>query len=119
MSFLGFLKGAPAKATPGVSAIDAATARKWHSGEQCVFVDIREEREFRGGHIPGAQLAPMSRLAQAMPKDRANTRAVFYCLSGARTWSCAAQIAAAGFAEAYILEGGLRAWAEQGAPVEG
>jgi rhodanese-related sulfurtransferase len=116
MSLFGFLSGAGRSESGGVKAVDAATARRWHEAEGCLFVDIREDDEFRAERIPGAQPAPLSRLERAMPGDRENTRAVFYCLSGARTQRCAPLLAAAGFAEVYVLDGGLRAWKAGGGP---
>jgi len=118
MSLLAFLKSSGAKSAAELPAIDAATARQWQTGESCIFIDIREDAEFGAEHIPGAHPAPLSRLEQALPGNRKGAKAVFYCLSGMRTRTNAARLAASGFAEAYILDGGLRAWKAQGAPTE-
>ncbi|MFZ0846821.1 MAG: rhodanese-like domain-containing protein [Pseudolabrys sp.] len=118
MSLLGFLKHSTANGAPALAAIDAATARQWHAGKEYRFIDIREDAEFGAEHITGAQLAPLSRLEQALPGDRKGAKAVFYCLSGMRTKTNAARLAGLGFGEAYLLEGGLRAWKAEGAPTE-
>lgn len=118
MSLFGFLSPSGGKGATRLPSVDATTARKWHASESCMFIDIREDAEYRVEHIPGAQLVPLSRLESAMPARRDNVKAVFYCLGGTRTSGCAARLAAAGFAEAYILDGGIRAWKGVGAPTE-
>lgn len=118
MSLFGFLTASGNSGVAALPGIDAETASRWLSGKDCIFVDIREDVEFSAGHIPGARPVPLSRFEQALPSDRKGVKAVFYCLSGARTRNNVARLAAAGFAEAYILEGGLQAWKAQGAPTE-
>jgi rhodanese-related sulfurtransferase len=117
MSLFGFLRPAPA-ADGGLRTIDAATARQWHAAGGCRFVDIREDAEFGAEHIQGARLAPLSRLEQALPSDARKGKTVFYCLSGMRTKTNASRLAGLGVAEAYLLEGGLKAWKAEGAPTE-
>ena len=48
-----------------------------------VLLDVREEDEFRAGHIPGAVNQPLSAIGQiAVPKDKA---LFVYCLRGTRS----------------------------------
>ena len=84
-----------------------------------VLVDIREADEHARENIPGAHLAPLSRLDQtdlAIPEGQ---RVIFHCRSGSRTQGNAARLAATagGACEAFILEGGLDAWKKAGLPV--
>jgi rhodanese-related sulfurtransferase len=84
-----------------------------------LLVDIREADEHARENIPGARLAPLSRLDQtdlAIPEGQP---VIFHCRSGARTQGNATRLAAtAGSAcEAFILEGGLDAWKKAGLPV--
>lgn len=118
MSLFGFMTASSQGDAATLPGIDAETASRWQSGKDCIFIDIREDVEFSASHIPGARLVPLSRFEQALPGDRTGVKAVFYCLSGARTRNNVTRLAAAGFAEAYILEGGLQAWKAQGAPTE-
>jgi rhodanese-related sulfurtransferase len=115
MPLFGLLKPSHAK-DAAIGSVDAATARQWHGTETCCFIDIREDNEFASGHIPGALAVPLSRFEESLPADRSTARAVFYCLSGMRTRTNAARLAAAGFAEAYILDGGINGWKAAGAP---
>jgi rhodanese-related sulfurtransferase len=118
MSLFDLLKSPATKDASGLPAIDAATARRWHGDEGCVFVDIREEAEFRAEHISGAQLAPLSRLEQALAEKSKTAKTVFYCLGGTRTQANAARLAGCGIADAYLLAGGIRAWKAEGGPTE-
>lgn len=84
-----------------------------------VLVDIREADEHAREKIPGARLAPLSRLDQtnlALPEGQ---RVIFHCRSGARTQDNATRLAAkaGGAGEAYIVEGGIDAWKKAGLPV--
>jgi rhodanese-related sulfurtransferase len=77
------------------------------------LVDVRRPYEWEAGRIPGAQHIEMNDLApnaESVPRDRP---VVFYCRSGSRSALAAAAFRQAGW-DAYNLEGGVTAWAEQG-----
>lgn len=98
----------------GADALDALVAAG------AALVDVREQDEYRGelGHIPRAQLVPLSTLsaaARAWPKDRP---VLLVCRSGGRSGKAALQLSAAGFARVASLRGGMREWNAQGRPVE-
>jgi rhodanese-related sulfurtransferase len=80
-----------------------------------VLVDVRETHEFTTEHIPGARHHALSRLDARLPL-RGDEIVIFHCLSGARTRSHGARLAAAAGCEAYVLEGGLAAWKRAGLP---
>jgi rhodanese-related sulfurtransferase len=84
-----------------------------------VLVDIREADEHARENIPGARLAPLSRLDQTNLGLPEGQRVIFHCRSGARTQGNAARLSAkAGSScEAFILEGGIDAWKKAGLPV--
>jgi len=90
------------------------TARQWLDDGQAVLIDIREADEYVREHIPEAHLVPLSGFSpEDFPKDR-DKIAVFHCASGTRTATAVSQILASGFAEIYMLEGGLKAWRAAG-----
>ena len=50
------------------------------------LIDVRDEEEFRGGHIPGAINIPVSRLREVEDAvDDYDAMIFTYCLSGARS----------------------------------
>lgn len=83
-------------------------------------VDVREPSEFEGplGHLPGAELVPLSTLpekAAAWPRD---VPLLLICRSGARSLKAARLLAELGFTSLYNLEGGMLAVNEAGrAPI--
>jgi rhodanese-related sulfurtransferase len=84
-----------------------------------LLVDVREADEHARENIPGARLAPLSRLDQADLALPERQRVIFHCRSGARTQGNAAHLAAkvGSASEAFIVEGGLDAWKKAGLPV--
>lgn len=85
-----------------------------------LMVDIREAAEREAGVIPGAAHAPLSDLAACQVPSAPGQPVIFHCKAGGRTAANAAALAAkAAGCDAYLLEGGIDAWAAEGLPVEG
>lgn len=83
-----------------------------------LLIDIREDDEFARRHVPGALSRPMSRFDAVALPEMAGTDVIFTCRSGMRTSANAERLAAPVGGTAYVLEGGLDAWARAGLPVE-
>jgi rhodanese-related sulfurtransferase len=84
-----------------------------------LLVDVREPGEYARGQIPGSRNIPLSRLPQSDLPLAAGQAVVFLCASGGRTTVYGPQLAEkAGDAAAYVLRGGLSAWARAGLAVE-
>ncbi|KQM64814.1 hypothetical protein ASE75_06875 [Sphingomonas sp. Leaf17] len=75
------------------------------------LVDIRDADEHARERIAGAANLPLARIGD-LPRD--GRPVVFHCRSGMRTRANAAQLAAAGGAPAFILDGGIDAWRSAG-----
>lgn len=82
-----------------------------------VLIDIREADEFAREHIVGARLAPLSGFDRHDFEREHGKAVVFTCRSGNRTAASASRIIAKGFAETYVLGGGVDAWKAAGLPV--
>jgi len=81
------------------------------------LIDVRQPYEWNAGRIAGArhvEVNDLTRAAATMPKDRT---IVFYCRSGSRSGMAAEAYGQAGF-DARNMAGGLKAWVEQGLPLE-
>ena len=83
-----------------------------------VLIDIREADEFARRHVPGALSRPLSTFEVEHLKMEPATDAVFTCRSGMRTEANCDRLAAAVAGEAFVLQGGLDAWALAGLPVK-
>lgn len=109
MGWLQKLMGRPT----GVGPEEASELKR--SG--AVLLDVREVDEWNAGHAPGARHVPLgdvgSRL-DSLPRDR---RLVVICRSGHRSSQATALLVRSGF-DAVNLDGGMRAWAGAGLPLE-
>ncbi|MGA8216946.1 MAG: rhodanese-like domain-containing protein, partial [Solirubrobacterales bacterium] len=92
---------------------------------EALLVDVREPGETADGIIPGATLAPRGMLEfhadpetpyhlDAFDRDR---RVIVYCAAGSRSALGAAALQELGYRDVAHLQGGLKAWREEGRPV--
>ncbi|WP_445527705.1 rhodanese-like domain-containing protein [Streptomyces cyslabdanicus] len=109
-----------------VTAVEAAArtghapAGGTHSGGTggAVLVDVREAREWRAGHAPGALHLPLGALASGaeVPPEARGRLLVVVCRSGVRSQRAAELLTARG-ADAVDVIGGMRDWVRAGLPV--
>ena len=85
---------------------------------RAVLVDIREPDEFARSHIPSALSQPLSALERAHLTVDPGTDVIFTCRTGMRTTGACDRLAARVEGDAYVLDGGLNAWAKAGLPIE-
>lgn len=111
MNFLKMLFGN----VPSMSATEAQDALK---GAEAPFIlDVREDDEYRAGHISGAKLIPLGQLSAQMdklPKDRS---ILCVCASGSRSSMAARQLSAEGY-QVVNLQGGMSGWRMAGLPIK-
>lgn len=83
------------------------------------ILDVRSQREWKGGHVPGAQHIFLSELRKrAGELDKSKPVAV-YCATGYRASIGASILKQEGFAEVNNVPGSWHAWKEAKFPVEG
>jgi sulfate permease, SulP family len=100
-----------AEPVPGISppALWAAL----HSTNPPLVVDVREPREFRESHIPGAIGLPLDQTLTRqcdLPRDG---QLVLVCRSGRRSARAAIALTKQGYHDLRILEGGMLLWEQQ------
>ena len=79
-----------------------------------LIYDVRESREYHRGHVPQAQSLPLvSFLGQPLAISHEQS-IVLTCRTGRRSLRAAQALAAQGFRDVKILEGGLAAWEAAG-----
>lgn len=83
-----------------------------------VLVDIRETDEFARSHVTGAQSHPLSTWEKTHLNIDPHADVIFTCRSGMRTAGACDRLAARVNGDAYVMDGGLDAWAKAGLPVE-
>lgn len=98
--------------------LDAARVAELLGHGAIQLVDVREDDEWRGAHIPGARHVDLECLVSSAGTIARDVPVVFYCTLGARGSLAAAAFRRAGY-DAYSLVGGIVAWRCRELPVEG
>lgn len=81
-------------------------------------LDVRTDREWKGGHVPGAQHIIVPKLPERVAElDKSKPTAV-YCASGYRASIATSMLKKAGFQNVSNVPGSWHAWKEAGFPVE-
>lgn len=86
-----------------------------------LLIDVREEHEFAGGHIPGSVSHPLSTFdpdALRALIAEGGRRPVFSCASGVRSVHALAAAQAAGIEVSEHYAGAFKDWCRAGEPVE-
>jgi rhodanese-related sulfurtransferase len=85
-----------------------------------LLVDVREADEFASRHIPGALSLPLSLPDSGPLACGMDSSLIFTCQTGRRTNSNAGRLLArVPGSSAFVLEGGVDAWARAGLPIAG
>lgn len=83
-----------------------------------IIVDVREDDEREAGRIPISEHVPLGELRERIGEFVGEEEIILACRSGNRSSRAAAALSEAGY-RAANLEGGVKAWAEEGLPFEG
>jgi len=94
--------------------------KRMDDGEKFILVDVREDREWARGHLPGAVHLGKGVIErdveQAVPDK--STTLVLYCGGGFRSALAADNLRKMGYTNCISMDGGWRAWCGAGFPVE-
>jgi rhodanese-related sulfurtransferase len=101
-----------------LTPLSPSDVRERQRGGRALLVDIREADEFARRRIKGALSRPLSAFEAAHLKIEAGEDVVFVCRSGMRTQANCDRLAAAVDGPAFVLDGGVDAWAAAGLPIE-
>jgi rhodanese-related sulfurtransferase len=77
--------------------------------ENAIMVDMREDKDYREGHIVNALHTPDSNNEAKLNKYR-DRPLIVYCRSGNRSAALCRKLKKQGFESVYNLKGGLLAW---------
>lgn len=97
----------------------ALRARREGGAPQFYLIDVREDREWDAGRLPGAIHLSKGVLERDIEKTVPDLDAeiVLYCGTGARSVLAAESLQRMGYTRVFNLEGGARAWYAEGEPV--
>lgn len=103
----------------GVQELGPHAATQAMNAEGSVILDVREDSEYKQGHIANAVHIPVGQLAKRLPElDKYRERPLIaYCRTGNRSGSAARLLHKHGFATVHNLAGGIVAWQNANLPV--
>ena len=88
--------------------------------KDAIVLDVRDEKEFTGGHINNARHIPEKEVGGRMKELEKfkNKPVIVSCASGRRAAAVADSLRKQGFADIVALRGGIGAWQQAGMPLE-
>ena len=81
------------------------------------ILDVREDSEFRSGHLPGAISIPVKRLPERVGKLKRDKPYAVICQSGSRSRGATNFLLDQGFEGTVSVRGGTGAWERSGRPI--
>lgn len=105
---------------PGVKNASVAEFDKLRAEKNTVVLDVRTEKEFKEGHIPGAvnldvNAPDFAKKVAALDKDKTY---LVHCAGGRRSLKACGVMKDGSFKNLVNLEEGFSAWSKAGKPVE-
>lgn len=103
----------------GMLTVGATEATQLSNRENAIFLDIREDKEYKGGHIPEAIHIPLSQLTDRIAEigKYKDCPVIAYCRTGNRSSSAGSILRKNGFEKVYNLGGGIVSWEKASLPV--
>lgn len=100
-----------------INSLEPRQAQELIARGEVDIVDVREPREWRTGHLPGARLVPLDRLRASLRESLPRDGVIFVCAAGVRSQTAAKLAEANGLTTLYNLSGGTRGWVNAGLPL--
>lgn len=103
----------------GIPSLSPYAATQLLNEGEAVFLDVRDEKEFKTGHIKGARSVPVKELDQQMHDiEKYKERdVVVYCDNGMRTSRVTGKLKKLGFTKLSTIAGGLAQWEKSNLPL--
>jgi len=104
----------------GFKQIDPSEAVQLLNHEDSVMLDVREDSEYKDGHIIDAVHIPLGKLDQRIAElEKFREKSIIVsCRSGHRSSNACAKLRKDGFETVYNLKGGVMAWQSAGLPLQ-
>lgn len=103
-----------------IKEISVEQAKKDIDAKKAVVLDVRTEKEYKKGHIPGAVHLQRGLLefkaAEKLPDK--NAHIIVQCKSGGRSALATQTLQKMGYKNVVSMAGGWKAWVKAGYPVE-
>ncbi len=90
--------------------IKQITPRELDQKKGMMILDVRTDKEYEQGHIPGAVHVPLSDIGDKVKKLKKDKDLVVYCRSGNQSIWAIKRLMGMGYKNLYNLKGGFGAW---------
>jgi rhodanese-related sulfurtransferase len=103
----------------GVGLVSHQEATLMLNRQEAVLVDLRDETQFKAGHIANAIPLPRSSLEKRINKLQKykNKIIILYCETGKEASSSGSFLRKAGYEKVRVLKGGVQAWQAANLPL--
>jgi len=101
IKLLGFL---------GRLGIKQISSRDLDQKKGMVLLDVRSNKEYEQGHIPGAVHVPLSDIGNKVKKLKKDKELVVYCRNGSQSIWAIKRLMGMGYKNLANLKGGYHAW---------
>ncbi len=101
IKLLGFL---------GRMGIKQITPKELDQKKGMMLLDVRPDKEYEQGHIPGAVHVPLADIGEKVKKLKKDKDLVVYCRSGNQSIWAIKRLMGMGYKNLYNLRGGYSAW---------
>jgi rhodanese-related sulfurtransferase len=104
----------------GYQQIEPLAAVQMLNHDEPVLLDVREDSEFKDGHIIDALHIPLGKIDSRMEElEKFREKPIIVsCRSGHRSANACAKLRKHGFETVYNLKGGVMAWQSAGLPLQ-
>lgn len=90
--------------------IKQISARELDQKKGMMLIDVRTDKEFERGHIPGAAHVPLAEIGDRIKKLKKDKELVVYCQNGNRSIWAIKRLMGMGYKNLSNLKGGYNAW---------
>jgi len=103
----------------GASSVQPYEAALLINHEDAIVLDVREENEYKQGHIINSVHIPLGKLSERMGRleKYRNRPIITSCASGNRSAQMCSKLRKNGFEKVYNLKGGIYAWQNASLPL--
>jgi len=102
----------------GIKAVAPGEATRMINHDNAIMIDMREDKDYREGHIINAIHAPAGSGDDTGKLEKYRDRPVIvYCQRGQRSTAYCSKLKKQGFGSVYHLKGGLLAWQKEALPL--
>lgn len=103
----------------GIPNLSPHAATQLLNDNGAVFVDARDDKEFKAGHIKGARSIPVNQLDKHIHdlEKHKETDVVVYCDNGMRASRMTGKLKKQGFKKVSTIAGGLKNWEKANLPL--